>query len=99
MLHLTKAQLKDMKHISLVDAIMEGRRRLKVAAKARRAEMKLYANKMREKEAAMTDAAATPPASTGTTSALDTGASSPPVTTEEQAADQPADAPPIVANP
>ncbi len=74
MLHLTEAQLKNMKHISLVDAIMEGRRRLKVAAKTRRAEMKLYANTMREKEAAMPDAAATPPTSTGTTSAPDTGA-------------------------
>ncbi len=34
--HLTDAQLDDMKHISLVGAIKEGRRRLKASTNARR---------------------------------------------------------------
>ena len=73
----TEAQLDDMKHISLVDAIKEARRRLRAKKKnqARRADMEELSQDMPRIIAAMNEAEEPPPPSSDISVTV-TGASS-----------------------
>ena len=86
MMHLTDAQLDDLKHILPVDAIKEGRRRQRERSNARRAEMNEYAANMRDKEVAMNVTATSPPPSSDIASVPATGESSQPTTSASPAA-------------
>ena len=87
-LNYTKKQLDDMKHISLVDAITEARRRLRVKKKndARRADMQQFTKEMPSRIEAMNEAPEPPPPSTDISSVTVTGASSHPSATSSPTA-------------
>ena len=78
----TEAQLDDLKHISLVDAIKEARRRLRIKKKnqARRADMEALSKDMPRIVAAMNEAEEPPPPSSDISVTV-TGASSQPTAT------------------
>jgi hypothetical protein len=82
-LNYTEAQLDDLKGISLVDAIKEARRRLRVKKKnqARRADMQEFSKGMQDRIAAMNEAEEPPPPSADISSVTVTGASSHPTAT------------------
>ncbi len=80
-LNYTEAQLDDLKGISLVDAIQEARRRHRVRANTRRAEMREYAKQKRDRNAAMNEATETPQPIADISSVTATGASSQPAAT------------------